>query len=164
MSQLQIRTGDGGLRLMASATREPPSPGGDFGFPTVASATRVAAHPRVTVGSRLLAAATREHAPNSNSKRVAPKRLSRRVRSRKGSRPTVSSTVSLSLSRVVGLPLSACRCWSSDRSWLAAVGLPLPSGCRFAAVGLRDAVGLPHPPQKFEFPSACARNNLCLAP
>jgi len=144
LSQLQFQTGDGGLRLMASATREPPSPGGDFGFPTVASATRVAAHPRVTVGSRLLAAATREHAPNSNSKRVAPKRLSRRVRSRKGSRPTVSSTVSLG---VVGLPLSACRCRPSGRSWLAAVGLPLPSGCRFAAVGLRAAVGLPHPHQ-----------------
>ena len=40
------------------------------------------------------------------------------------------------LSWVVGLPLSVCRCRPLGRSWLAAVGLPLPSGCRFAVVAL----------------------------
>ena len=114
----------------------------------LASATRVAARPgRWWLPDCGFGHAGRR-APSSNSslKRVAPKRLSRRVRSRKGSRPAVSSTVSLSgcwlaavglpLPRVVGLPQSACR---SPR----VVGLPL-SACRSRL--------------KFEFPSVCWQN------
>ena len=47
--------------------------------------------------------------------------------------------------RVVGMPLSACRCRPSGRSWLAAPLELSACRCRLAAVGLRAAVGLPHP-------------------
>ena len=130
---------------MASAAREPRSRD-DGGCTIVAVGHACSRASREMVASRLRLRPRGRHAPisNSNLKRVVPKRLCRRVRSRKGSRPTVSSTV---CPRVVGLPLSACRCRHSGRSLLVADGLPLPSGCRFAAVGLRAAVGLPRPLQ-----------------
>ena len=80
-------------------------------------------------------------AAHSNSKRVAPKRLSRRVRSRKGSRPTVSSTVSLRDCAEEVAPKGAFPQGFAPDGLLNG----LPTGCRFAAVGLRAAVGLPLP-------------------
>ena len=84
-----------------------------------------------------------------------------------GSRPTVSSTVSLGL--------SACRCRPSGRSRLAAptgcrlaavgrraaVGLPLPTGCRLATVGLRAAVSLPLPIQIQFLQRLCSKLACC---
>ena len=116
-------TGDDGSRLLVSATREPRSKG-DSGFPIVGFGRLSRRAPRTIVGSRLLASAMREPrvqfkfdfkascaeevVPNGTfpqgfsptasataSLGLAPKRLCRRVRSRRGSRPTVSSTVFL---------------------------------------------------------------------
>ena len=75
-----------------------------------------------------LRAATGLVASHANAKRLAPKRLCRKGAFPQGSRPTASSTV---FPQVVGLPLPACRCWSSDHSWLAAslLNYRCPNAC-----------------------------------